>query len=76
MLIGFDYFFINGEESSTTVSLEIYDLQNELIASTPPIAFRVQRNCATIIRGKFLTSKASGGVGINPEFDGAFNIHL
>lgn len=76
VLIGFDYFFINGEESSTTVSLEIYDLQDELIASTPPIAFRVQRNCATIIRGKFLTSKASGGVGINPEFDGAFNIHL
>lgn len=76
VLIGFDYFFINGEESSSTISIEISNNHNEPIASTPPITFKVQRNCATIIRGKFLTSKASGGVGINPEFEGSFNIPL
>lgn len=76
IMIGFDYFFINGEESTSTVSVEIFDSDGVKIASTPPVKFQVQKNCATIVRGKFLTTQASGGVEITTEFDGDFNIHL
>lgn len=76
VLIGFDYFFINGANSSSTVSVTVYNPAGKPIASTPPVKFRVQRNCATIIRGKFLTTKTSGAVGVHPEFDGSFNYPL
>ena len=75
-MIGFDYFFINGEESTSTVTVEIFDNDGVRIASTSPVKFMVKKNCATIVRGKFLTTQASGGVDINTEFDGEFNLHL
>ncbi len=76
IMIGFDYFFINGEESTSTVTVEIFDNDGVRIASTSPVKFMVKKNCATIVRGKFLTTQASGGVDINTEFDGEFNLHL
>ena len=30
----------------------------------------------TIVRGRFLTSQATGGVGIDPGFNGEYNIEL
>lgn len=76
IMIGFDYFFINGEESTSTVAVEIFDDDGVRIASTLPVKFMVRKNCATIVRGKFLTTQASGGVEIKTEFDGDFNVPL
>lgn len=76
VLIGFDYFFINGENSSSSISITIYNPQKQAISSAAPVKFHVQRNYATIIRGKFLTSKTSGSIGIQTEFDGDFNYPL
>ena len=39
-----------------------------------PIEVPLQRNRHTVIRGMFLMSEASGGVSINPEFDGDYNL--
>lgn len=71
-----DYVMVNGHESSIPVSLEIYDAEGMLIARTNPIDVPTVRNRTTIVRGKFLTSMASGGVGINPDFDGEYNIEI
>lgn len=74
--LGFDYVMVNGHESSIPVALEVYNTKGEMIARTNSINVPTQRACNTIIRGKFLTSMATGGIGISPDFDGDFNIEI
>ena len=76
VLIGFDYFFINGKESSINVAVEIFDSKGTRVSYVPSMTIPVERGRATIVRGDFLTSKASGGVGVNPGFNGSFDIEL
>lgn len=71
-----DYVYVNGEESGVQVMLELYDPDNILIARTNTITVPTKRNRTTIITGKFLTTLRTDGVGINPDFDGEFNIEL
>lgn len=75
-LLGFDYVMVNGHESSVPVAMEIYDRNGDLIGRTNSIDVPTMRNRLTVVRGKFLTSKASGGVGINPDFNGDYNIEI
>lgn len=74
--LGFDYVLVNGKESSVAVALQVYDPTGELIAQTNTINVETKRNRNTSVYGRFLTSKASGGVGINPDYDGDFNIEI
>lgn len=74
--LGFDYVMVNGSESSVPVAMEVYDPSGLLIARSNPIDVPTKRGQTTIIRGRFLTSTASGGVGINPDFNGDYNIEL
>ena len=71
--LGFDYVFVNGNESSVSVTIEVYDWEDELISRSNPIDVPIIRSKLTVIRGEFLTTKAAGGVGIIPEFDGDYN---
>ncbi len=71
---GFDYVFVNGTESAVTVQIGIYDNEGVQLSLTRPIEVPLRRNRHTVMRGMFLTSKASGGVSINPDFDGNFNL--
>ncbi|MBQ5663668.1 MAG: hypothetical protein IIV19_04470 [Bacteroidaceae bacterium] len=70
LILGFDYIFVNGLETPLSIKIEIYDIDNELVAATEAIDFRVIRSHLTIIRGEFLTAEAKGGVSINPSYDG------
>lgn len=75
--LAFDHVFVNGSETTVQVALEVYSLRdNSKIASTRPIDVPVVRGKLTEIRGPFLTTKAAGGVGISPGFDGDFNIEI
>lgn len=74
--LGFDYVFVNGKEAPVTVAVDIYDKKNNLIGSSGAIDVPLMRSMLTTVKGDFLTSKASGGVGVNPDFDGEFNIIL
>lgn len=74
--LGFDYVMVNGTESSVPVAMEIYDPDGKLIGRTSPVDVPTKRGRTTIVRGRFLTSQASGGVGINPDFNGDFNIEI
>ena len=71
--LGFDYVFVNGNESSVSVTIEVYDWEDELISRSNPIDIPIIRSKLTVVRGDFLTTKAAGGVGIIPEFDGDYN---
>ena len=74
--LGFDYVMVNGHESSVAVALEIYDPDGTLIGRVSPVDVSTKRSRNTVVKGRFLTSKATGGVGINPGFDGEFNIEI
>lgn len=74
--LGFDYVFVNGGESTVPVSVEVYDTDGTLLSSTPSIDVPVVRNRVTVVRGNFLSSKASGGVSIKTDFDGEYNLEI
>lgn len=77
MQLGFDYVFVNMDETRVTISIEVKDMvNNEVISQTGSIEVPLKRSRLTILRGSFLTAKASGGIGIDPSFDGDFNIEI
>lgn len=74
--LGHDLVLVNGHGSSVAVRLEVYDRDGTLLSSTNPIDVPLLRNKLTIVRGNFLTSKASGGVGVVTDFDGEYNYEV
>jgi hypothetical protein len=72
--IGFDYVFVNGSQSAVTVQIGIYDKEGTQLSLTEPIEVPLKRSHHTILTGMFLMSEASGGVSINPDFDGDHNL--
>ena len=72
--LGFDYVFVNGKESAVSVQVAIYNKKNELLAMSNPFNVPLKRNHNTVIKGSFLMEEASGGITINPDFDGEHNI--
>ena len=72
--VGFDYVFVNGKESAVTVQIGVYDNEGTQLSLTEPIEIPLKRSHHTIMTGMFLMSEASGGVAINPEFDGDHNL--
>lgn len=74
--IGFDYVFVNGSEAVATVAVAILDSGGAQVASIAALTVPLKRSRLTTVRGKFLTATAGGTVGINPDFDGEFNIRI
>ena len=72
--LGFDYVFVKDDISAITVQLSIANKKGEVLSTSIPINIPLNRNYHTIIKGKFLTSDAAGGVAINPDYDGEFNL--
>ncbi len=72
--LGFDYVFVNGSESSVMVQIAIYDKEGRQVSLTNPIEVPLRRDLHTVMRGSFLMQESSGGLNINPDFDGDHNI--
>lgn len=72
--LGFDYVLVNGHASEVTVQLGIYDRQGRQVSLSRAVNVPLQRSRHTIIRGEFLTQTATGGVSVNPGYDGEFNV--
>ena len=72
--MGFDYVFVNGKNSAVTVQIGIYDNEGTQLSLTEPIEVPLKRSHHTIMTGMFLMSEASGGVTINPDFEGDHNL--
>ncbi len=72
--MGFDYVFVNGHDSEVSVRIGLYDDSDRQVALTDPINVPLRRSHHTVIRGSFLMQQASGGIVVNPEFDGNHNI--
>lgn len=75
--IGFDYVFVNTHDTSVNVAIEVYDRDSgTLLARINPIDVPLRRSHLTVVTGPFLTTRAEGGAGINPDYDGEFNIEI
>ena len=72
--LGFDYVFVNGKTSAVTVQIGLYDKEDRQLALSAPINVPLQRNHHTVVKGSFLMEETSGGITINPDFDGNHNI--
>lgn len=76
LLLGFDYLFVAPDESlDVPVEIEIVNENNQTVsrsAVTIPLAL----NKNVIVRGRFLTSTADGGLNIDPDFDGDVTIDI
>ena len=72
--LGFDYVFVNGKASAVTVQIGLYDKEGRRLALSDPINVPLQRNRHTLLKGSFLMQETSGGIIINPDFDGNHNI--
>ena len=71
--LGFDYIFVNGQDSKTEVQVALYDDKGREIASTEIIRVPIRRSHHTKLKGTFLTQKTSGGIRIESEFSGNHN---
>lgn len=74
--LGFDYVFVNGTESKIDVAVEIYDKEGTLLSSSNAVEVPIVRSKLTIVRGDFLTSQATGNIGVDPTYNGDYNIEI
>ena len=69
--LGFDYVFVNHNDASVQLSIDIYErATNRRMSSSNVVTAPLRRNHVTEIRGRFFTTDAQGGVGVNPGFNG------
>lgn len=72
--LGFDYVLVNGKESSVSVAVALYDTDGSLISMSNTVNVPLVRGKYTIVKGKFFSQNESSGVGIDPSFDGDWNV--
>ena len=74
--LAFDYVFVNGTESAVTADIRIYDDRGALVSESTGIRIPYKRNAVTRIYGDFLNRSYNSGVGIDPDYDGEYDIYL
>ena len=75
--LGFDYVFVNHNDASVQLSIDIYErATNRKMSSSNVVTAPLRRNHVTEIRGRFFTTDAQGGVGVNPGFNGEYNVEI
>ncbi len=71
--LGFDYVFV-GSNTTVSVQIGIYNKAGEQVSLTLLTEVPLRRSRHTLMKGSFLMQETSGGVAINPDFDGEHNI--
>lgn len=74
--LGFDYVFVNGSQTAVTIQIALYSAEGVQVSLTEPIEVPLRRSYHTIILGSFLMTQANGGTGIDPDYDGDFNLFM
>ena len=73
MLLGFDYVFVDEFGTTLNMSVEVYNGKGELMSRSKSVQVPFKQSKLTTVRGEFLTSIATGGVTIEPGYDGDWN---
>lgn len=70
-----DWVLVNGTESLVNVTITITDSQSNTLCSVSGIEINYRRNHLTTVHGNFLTAGISnGGININTEWDGIYDV--
>ena len=72
--LGFDYVFANNSDANVVMAVGLYDKTGTQLARSYDITVPLERGKITTVVGSFLLEESDGGVSINPDFDGEFNI--
>lgn len=74
-IMGFDYVLANPQSTTQTnviMGIELRDKDGTVLASHNSVRVPLQRSGFTIIEGRFLMQESSGGITLNPDFEGEF----
>jgi len=74
--VGSDYIFVNGQSSSVNVSVLIRTKDGKFINEVTNINVPITRGRETVVIHKFLTKDYVPGIGINPQFEGEFDVYV
>ena len=74
--MGFDYVLIGDRETEVTIRIGIFDNKGNQISMTETLVIPLKPSHHTILTGKLLMQKASGGVSIDPGYRGEHNLIL
>ena len=74
--MGFDFVMVNGKDASVMVTMGLLDAEGNPVSSSDEINVPLKRSMNTTVRGRFLMQEAGGGIGIDPSFEGDYNITI
>lgn len=74
--IGKDYVFVNGTESFVKLNITFCDNDNEAISSIRGVKVNYRTGCLTTVRGNFLTAATGGGIHIDTEWSGEYEVEF
>lgn len=75
--LGDDYVFVNGGESSVTVTVVVTDNKGRMVSRVQGVVVKYKRNMITTVRGDFLTAGVvNPGVNIDTDWDGVHNVEF
>lgn len=74
--LAFDYVYADEERGYVTLQIALYSKDDDLLAMSSSVVVPIKRDHHTVVRSKFLTTKESGGIGVDPGYDDEFNIVL
>lgn len=75
--IGSDYVFVNGTESSVTVTVVVTDKSGRTVSRVSGVKIDYKRNMLTTVRGDFLTAGViNPGINIDTDWDGVYNVEF
>ena len=74
--MGFDYVFMRNAmtDGAVQAQVSVYDTEGNRVANSQVIKVPMRRDYHTVLRGAFLSIGAQGGVGVNPDYDGDYNV--
>ena len=74
-IMGFDYVLANPASTTQTnviMGIELKDKDGTVLASHNSVKVPLNRSQFTVIEGRFLMQESSGGITLNPDFEGEF----
>lgn len=75
--LGYDHVLVNGNATSVQVALDLYrKSDNRLLSSSGVIDVPLIRGRYTLVKGAFLTTSSGSSMGLNPGFNGEYNIEI
>lgn len=75
--VGSDHVFVNGSESSVTVTVLVSDNTGRTISRVQGVVVQYKRNMLTTVRGDFLTAGVvNPGINIDTDWDGVHEVEF